>query len=179
MDLQNQNTFLYNLSSAIQNTLSAIESPGFINIQKELLSAVQQKPNLSQIDALINELSSIPLHPYDRLMWEHFEPDHKFKTIDDIEDPGEIPIKECLNVVSKKEQEIGKTIFHNLTCCPDQRVMSGFEFLSGDQVVCNFEKQKNYLEFFEMVRRISVDSITPQNSTTIINKLVSEYMKVI
>lgn len=174
-----QNTLLQNLSSAIQATLTALQTPEFLNTESNLISALQQRPDLTQIDIIINELSSIPLHPYERLLWEHFEPDHKFKTIDDIEDPGEIPVEECIKHISQKEQELGKTLLHNLTCCPDQRIISGFEMLSGDSVVCNFERQKNYLEFFEMVRNIPVENITQQNYQTIINKVVAEYIRVL
>jgi hypothetical protein len=179
MDFKNQDTLLCSLSSAIQSALTAVNSPELLNAQSKLLSALQFQPNLSEIDNLVNQLTSIPLHPYERLMWEHFEPDYKFKTINDVKDPEIIPVEECLKFITNKEQELNKTLFHNLTCCPEQRIMSGFESLSGDEVVCNHEKQKKYLEFFEMVRRIPINSITPQNSTTIINKLISEYMKVI
>ena len=177
MDLQT--TFIQNLSSAIQTTLTALQTPEFLNTQNNLLSALQQGPDLSQIDTIVNELTSIPLHPYDRLMWEHFEPEHNFKTIDDIEDPGQLPAEKCIEYITKKEQEISSTIFHNLTCCPEHQVTSGFEFLSGDQIVCNYEKQRNYLEFFEMVRRIPINNITSENCTTILNKLISEYIKVL
>lgn len=177
MDLQN--TLLQNLSSAIQATLTAIQTQEFINTESNLLSALQQTPDLSQINTIISGLTSIPLHPYDRLLWEHFEPDHKFKTIDDIEDPGEIPVEQCIKHITQKEQELGKTLLHNLTCCPDQRITSGFEMLSGDCVVCDIQRQRNYLEFFEMVRNIPVETITPENCESIINKVVAEYIRVV
>jgi hypothetical protein len=174
-----QNTLLLNLSSAIQATLTALQTPEFRNTESDLISALQQKPDLSQLDIIINELSSVPLHPYDRLLWEHFEPGYKFKTIDDIEDPGEIPVEESIKHITQKEQELGRTLLHNLTCCADEKITSGFEMLSGDKVVCNIQRQKNYLEFFEMVRNIPVENITQQNYQTIINKVVAEYIRVI
>lgn len=174
-----QNTLLQNLSSVVQATLTALQTPEFLNTESNLISALQQKPDLTQLDVIINELSSIPLHPYERLLWEHFEPDHKFKTIDDIEDPGEIPVEECIKHISQKEQELGKTLLHNLTCCSEQRITSGFEMLSGDCVVCDIQRQRNYLEFFEMVRNIPVETITPQNYQTILNKVVAEYIRVL
>lgn len=177
MDLQN--TFLNNLSAVLQSALTAVQTPEFTSLENNLISALQLKPDLTQLDAIINELSSIPLHPYEHLLWEHFEPDHKFKTIDDVEDPGDIPTEQCIKYITQKEQELGSTIFHNLTCCPEHRVTSGFEVLSGNKVLCDIQKQKNYLEFFEMIRQIPLNSITPENSNIIFNKIVGEYIKVI
>lgn len=176
--MESQNTLLHNLSCVIHNTLSALSTPEFLNTQNSLISALQQKPDLTQLDTVICELTSIPFHPYEHLLWEHFEPDHKFKTIDDIEDPGEIPVEQCLKHMSQKEQELGKTLIHNLTSSSEMCIRSGFEKLSGNYIVCDIERQKNYLEFFEMVRNIPVETITSQNCQTIINKIVAEYIRV-
>ena len=175
-------TFLQNLSSAIQTTLTAFQTPDFLNTAQRFLSSVSQLSSavqFSEIDNLLNSLSSIPLHPYQNLLWRHFDPNHNFKTIDDIPEPEKIPTKECLNYIAKKEQEINKTLFHNLTCAPEQQITSVFEALSGDCVVCDFEKQKNYLEFIEMVRQIPIDTITSENSNSLAKKIIAEYMKVI
>jgi hypothetical protein len=177
-----QDTLIQNLSSAIQATISNFQTPEFVNTATDLLTAAQQLsslPQLSDLDNLINSLSSVPLHPYQNLLWAHFEPGYKFKTIDEVPEPEKIPVKECIDYVTKKEQEINKTLFHNLTCAPDQQITSIFETLSGDQIVCNFEKQKKYLEFFEMVRQIPIDSITSENCNSLAKKIIAEYIKVI
>lgn len=175
-------TFLQNLSTAIQNTLTAFQTPDFLNTAQGFLSSVNQLSNSIQfpeINSLLSQLSSIPLHPYQNLLWQHFDPDYKFKTIDDIPEPEKIPTKECLDYITKKEQEINKTLFHNLTCAPEQQITSGFETLSGDCVVCDFAKQKNYLEFIEMVRQIPIDTITSENCNSLAKKIIAEYIKVI
>lgn len=177
-----QDTFIQNLSSAVQETLSNFQSPEFVNTATNLLTAAQQLsnlPQLSELDYLVNSLSSVPLHPYQNLLWGHFDPDHKFKTIDEIPEPEKIPTKECIDYITKKEQEINKTLFHNLTSSPDQQITSIYEQLSGGQIVCDFEKQKNYLEFFEMIRQIPIESITSENCNSIAKKIVAEYIKVI
>lgn len=175
-------TYIQNLSSALQATLSSFQSPEFLNTADNLLSAVQGLsgyPQLSDIDNLINQLSSIPLHPYQNLLWRHFEPDHEFKSIDDVPEPEEIPVNECIKFFDQKEKEISRTIFHNLTCTPEQQLHSPFEFLSGEQILCHIDKQKKYLEFFEMVRQIPIDSITTENYTVLAKKLIAEYVKVV
>lgn len=178
---QNQ-TYIQNLSSVLQNSLTAFQTPEFLNATGILQTAIQQLTSVTQLvelDSLVDSLSSIPLHPYQNLLWKHFEPGYKFKTIDDIPEPDAIPTTECLRYISKKEQEISKTIFHNLTCCPEHQLHSAFEFLSGEQIVCNIEKQKNYIEFIEMLRQIPLDSITLENSNVLTKKIVAEYMRVL
>lgn len=177
-----QTTLLNNLSAAIQATLNNLQSSEMQETTSEMFSALQQlsaNSPLQGIDGLICSLTSIPMHPYQNLIWKHFEPDYKFKTIDEVPEPEEIPLDECVNYLAQKEKELNKTMFHNLTCCPEHQLQSAFEYMSGDQVVCNVEKQKNYLEFFEMVRQIPLDSITTENSPILAKKLVSEFIKVL
>lgn len=177
-----QNTYLLNLSSAVQAAVNNFQAAELLSTTNELLSTVQQLssiPTFSELNDLINSLSSIPLHPYQNLLWKHFDPDHQFKTFDDIPEPEKIPTKECLDYINKKEQEINKTLFHNLTAAPEQQVTSIFDTLSGEQVICNIEKQKSYLEFIEMLKQIPLDSITSENSTSLTKKIIAEYIRVI
>jgi hypothetical protein len=169
------------LSSTLQATMTAFNNPTFRRTTQELLSnlSLTQAFTLSSIDQVTAALSSIPMHPYQRLLWEYFEPDHKFKTIDDVPEPDFIPVDETLKYIEQKTNSLNQTALHNLTCCPEQQIRTGFGFLSAGEVVYDLEKQKNYLEFFEMVRRIDPQTLTMENINTINKKIIAEYLKVI
>lgn len=173
------NTLTEQLSVALESALSAIDIAEFTNLQKELEAQINFTPILTAIESATNILSSIPVHPYEILLSEYFEPDHKFKTIDDIPDPGPLPLVECLNFIKEKNNHANKIMFHNLTACEEQKFSSVFCYLSNDQVMVNREKEKNYLEFYELLRSIPLDSINEENCDTIANKLIAEYVKVI
>jgi hypothetical protein len=197
MDQTQESLFQQNLSSIpqedmlLQQNLSAIllaavsaatHTPQLFDLNQTLLSALQQLSSIEQItqlDSFIDNLPSIPLHPYQKLIWQHFPSDYKFKTIDDVPEPESIPVQESLEFLTKKEKEISKTMFHNLTCCPEHFLRSGFEVLSGDEIVCDIDRQKNYLEFIEMIRQIPVESITEKNCSSLTKKILSEYFKVV
>lgn len=173
------NTLTVQLSVALESALSAIDLPKLQDLQKELEAQINFTPLLTAIDAVTNMLTSIPVNPYEALLLEHFEPDHKFKTIDDIPDPGPLPLIECLNYLKEKDTQVNKIMFHNLTACDDQKFTSVFCSLSNDEVILDRDKQRNYLEFFEMMRQIPLDSINEENCDIIANKLIAEYIKVI
>lgn len=178
-DIQLTETFTEQLSVALEGVLSAIDVPGLRDLQKELEAQINFTPILTAIESATNILSSIPVDPYEILLSEYFEPDHKFKTIDDIPDPGPLPLVECLNYIKEKNSHTNKIMFHNLTACDEQKFSSVFCYLSNDQVMINREKEKNYLEFYEMLRSVPLDSINEENCDTIANKLIAEYIKVI
>lgn len=172
---------MQSLSSSLQSAMTAFSSPSFQRTTQELLSNLSftQAFTLSSIEQVTAALSSIPTHPYQRMLFEYFEPDHKFKTIDEVPEPDVIPIEESMKYIELKAQQLNQTAMHNLTCCPQDQIRAGFGCLSGGEVVYDFEKQKNYLEFFEMVRRIDPRSLTLENINTISKKIIAEYLKVI
>lgn len=177
----NYTTALQALTSTIQGALSAFKDLSFQQSTQQILSSLQQtqEQTLSSIEEITNTLSDIPYHPYQRLIWNHFEPEHKFKTIDEVPNQDDLPVKQCLEVITKKSEGYKQTIFHNLTCCPEQQLDSCFATLSGEEVVYDIDRQKRYLEFYEMVRQIPLDSINETNAITIAKKIAAEYIKVI
>ena len=108
-------TFTTELSVALESALSALEqqAPQLRNLQKELEQQLSLTPILTAIQTATNILSSIPVDPYQNLLSEYFEPDHKFKTIEDIPDPGQLPLIECLNYLKEKDTQVQKIMFHN------------------------------------------------------------------
>lgn len=172
-------TLTEQLSVALESALSAIDIAEFTNLQKQLEQQINLTPVLTAIETATNILSSIPTHPYEALLLEHFEPDHKFKTIDEIPDPGPLPLVECLNYIRDKGDQVQKVMFHNLTACDEQKFTSAFCYLSNDEVMFNKDKERRYLEFYEMMRQIPLNSINESNCNTIANKIIAEYIKVI
>jgi|688.fasta_scaffold178810_3 hypothetical protein len=172
-------TLTEQLSVALEGVLSAVNLPELTNLQKQLEEQINFTPILTAIETATNILSSIPVHPYECLLSEYFEPDHKFKTIDDIPDPGPLPLIECLNYLKEKDTQMQKVMFHNLTASDEQKFTSAFCYLSNDQVMVNREKEKKYLEFYEMMRQIPLNSINESNCDNIANKIIAEYIKVV
>jgi len=175
------NAIVQSLSASLQSTITAFSDPSFLSTQNQLLSslAATQAFTLSSIDEVVNALSSIPLHPYQKLLHDYFGPDHTFKTINEVPEPETIPVEECVNYIQSKTKYLHTTALHNLTCEPQQQIRSAFGQLSGDAVVYDVEKQKNYLEFFEMVRQIDPKTLTPENVQGISKKIIGEYLRVI
>jgi len=175
------NTMMQSLSSSFQAAMTAFNTPTFRKTTQDLLSSISvtQAFTLSSIDQITETLSNIPTHPYQRLLFEYFEPDHKFKTIDDVPEPEAIPAEECVNYIQQKMKQVNEVALHNLTCAPNEQIHTGFGFISGGEVMYDFEKHKNYLEFFEMVRRIDPKSLTPENINSISKKIIAEYLNVI
>jgi len=174
-------TRIQTLSTQLQSALSGIDLQKIIQqqINNPLSGTNILNQSLSALDTIICELTSVPVHPYDVLLSEYFEDDHKFKTLDDVPDPGQdLPYEECLKFLRTKEEEFNKTTFHNLTCKPEQQLTSVYQAISCDKIICDKEREKNYLEFFEMVRRIPAASITPETCDIITRKIIGEYMRV-
>jgi len=169
------------LSTSLQAAASAFNTPSFKASTQELLSGLQltQLQTISALNAVTQELSSIPVHPYQRMVYNFFGPDYTFKTFDDVPEPDYIPTHECVKYINEKMKDLHKTSMHNLTCCPEQQIHMAFGFLSGDEVVYDFNKQKNYLEFFEMLRRVDPQQLLPGKVEILSKKIISEYLKVI
>jgi hypothetical protein len=182
---QNYDTYYTNLSSALQKVLSGFQTEEFLSTQQTLLSNIQSLTALQMVDDVVASLSSIPLHPYQRLMWKYFDPDHQFKTIDEVEDPGKLSVFQCIEYLEQRGRACESMMFHNLTSNPDEQLpamwcsLSANEALSANEIVYDIEKQKKYLEFFEMARRVPVNDITEQNAVEIGRKLIAEFIRVV
>jgi hypothetical protein len=176
-------TILMQLSSALQATLTAFETSNILETQNTILSSFAQ--NLSAFspqaiqDAITAATSGIPIHPYDRLKYEYLGPDYIPKTLEDVEDPGELPVMECVNYIKQKGQEVQSTLFHNLTCAKELQLDTVYSYVSGDEVVYNISKQRSILEFFEFAKTIKPSDITDENCNEIARKLMCEYIKAI
>jgi len=170
-----QNTFSQELSAAIEKVSKKINSLEGISS----LSALNNGLDLTELETLIDSLSTASVTPYQRILQEHFEPEHKFKTIDDIPEPEAVPTEQCANYIQAKNKQLQDTMFHNLTCCDEHKITTPYTTIENNIPVVDLEKQKKYLEFIEIVRNIPINSITPENCETITKKIVAQYINVI
>jgi hypothetical protein len=170
-------TFLETLSTIFTQSLSALSTPDWQDIKENLSSFTHAVTSLEH--TVENCLSSIPVHPYERLRYEYFGSDYKFKTLEDIEEPEKLPYEKCLEYVKQKNEEVIFTTFHNLTCSEENQIHTAFTCCSGDKVIPDHKRQGRYIEFLEMARNIPLNSITDENCQTIAKKLIAEYMRVV
>jgi hypothetical protein len=174
----NQNTLIDELSSTLYKGLSFLETPEFQEATQNFNTLVDRVTSLEQ--EVTSSLSAIyTVHPFDRMKEEYFGTDYKFKSIDDLEEPDHLDCEECAEYFKLKSKELASTSVHNLTCCEEEKITTAFSFMSGDHLVSDCTKQKNYIEFIEMARNIPIDSINEDNYVAIGKKLVSQLMKAI
>jgi len=172
------NTVTQMLSTQLAAALSSFTAPEFLQTKKELISSLNLNIDTSELDAVIAEMSSIPMHPYERLRFEYFPKDYKFKTIDDVKEPEKAPLMEIISIANQQSADLNQLMTHNLTCVPEHRIDRCFSFLSGDEVMYDIEKQTNYLEWFEMCRQIKPEDVTEQNSASIAKRIMAEFIRV-
>jgi hypothetical protein len=168
-------TVVNQLSSTFYKTLSFLETPEFQNIKGDLTSLTHLVTSLEQ--EVTGTLSAIPVHPYDQLKYQYFDVDYRFKSLDDLEEPEDLPRENCIEYIKNKNKELMSTTFHNLTCCDEEKCLTAFSFNSGGQVLPDHQKQKNYIEFLEIARNIPIDSINESNHLSIAKKLLGYYIK--
>ena len=170
-------TIVDQLSSLLTSTLTSLQTPEFLEFKSDLTSLTHTVTSLEQ--EMTAALSAVPLHPYERLKYDYFGADYVFKKFEDVEEVDDIPLDNCLEYIKNKNKELMCTAFHNLTCCDEEKVRTAFTQMSCGCVIPDHDKQRNYIEFTEMVRNIPINSITDFNYLPIAKKLISEYIKVI
>ena len=170
-------SFVETISSVFAQSLSAFTQPEWQNITEDLHSFTHLVTSLEY--TVENCLSSIPTHPYDRLKYQYFESGHKFKTLEDLEEPEKLPYEKCLEYVKQKNEEVLLTTFHNLTCCEEDQIHTAFTCCSGNKILPDFNRQGKYIEFLELTKNISLEDITNENCQSIAKKLIAEYMKIV
>lgn len=171
-------TLLNSLSSTLPDVLQ------LPTVTPELSAAIQnlldQFSNSPALTAL-NALSSLPLHPYDRLKYDLYGPEYKnikFKTIDDIPAPTNFAVEEMLQAVINKTQSIQKTLLENLDHKPELFTNTMLNTVSGDKIIPNIEKHKQHIEFVELIRQIPIDeSLSIEQIQEYSKKIISEFVK--
>lgn len=171
------NTYLQTLSTLFVQSLSTFSTPEWQNLKEDFATLTHTVTSLEQ--SIEASLSAIPIHPYERLKYEYFGPDHCFKCLDDIEEPEKIPFERCIEYIKQKSDEALSTTFHNLTCCEEDKIYTAFACCSGDKLMPDHNRQKKYIEFLEIARNIPIEEITEENYMSVAKKLISQYMQVL
>lgn len=144
-------TTLLELSSRLQDKLSLLSN-------FNLLSALQ-------------ELSAIPIHPYDRLKYDLFGKDYEFKTIKDLETPNDFcPHSYFCELTSISEKT------NQITLCALSSVSQTAPSLFETNTIVDQEHLKKNLEFVEVVKTITIEDIQTQ-PYELMQKLTSFYIK--
>ena len=143
-------------------------------------NVLDQLSNSTTLSAL-NSLSSIPLHPYDRLKYDLYGPEYKdvkFKTIDEIPSPSSFAPEEMLQAVTNKTQSIQRTLLENLNNEPNQFTNTVLNTVSGDKIIPNIDMHKKHIEFVELIRQIPVDvELTTEQILDYSKKIISSFVK--
>lgn len=130
----------------------------------------------------LDSLSGVPIHPYDRLVFEHFGPDYKFPTIDDIPMPDNFCIHTCickLTSINAQQKELHDTHYAQMDNIHDHpHIGNAFVTLSGDTFSVNTDQVKKYIEFHEIVKSVPVDKINTIESAVIAQKLLHQYTNI-
>ena len=130
----------------------------------------------------VDSLSSVPLHPYDRLVHEHFGPNPEFLTIDDIS----LPLNFCIHTtigkltsINARQKELHDTHYAEMENLHDHvHIGNTFATLSGDTFVVDNDQVKKYIEFHEIVKSIPVDRINSFEAPLIAQKLLHHYTNI-
>jgi len=147
------------------------------------------KLNITSAELLsaLNQLSGVPIHPYERLKYDYFGKDHVFPTIDDIEVPEAFCLQTCIGSLTGISQKHQDVLAEHSPYINDfeqhEHLGNAFASLSttvnGDPIfVVDNEKVKKYIEFHEIARSIPIDSVNSSNYVEIAQKLLTHYNKI-
>lgn len=141
------------------------------------LSAVMLDMTTALTSAL-EQLSSIPQHPYHATKEILFGKDYKFPTIEDVEVPEQITTEGMIAKLAQIEENYQTTLIDTIVNPEEYNIqtpsnhLSILAELSGDNTyVVTEDKYKNYIEFLELTQSIDINSVTPENSIEMIRKL--------
>jgi hypothetical protein len=134
------------------------------------------------MDVSVQSLSAAPIHPYDRLIHEHFGPDHKFPTIDDLPMPFDFSIHTTiskLTSINAKQKDVHDTHYAEMFNLYDHtHIGNAFASLSGNTFAVNTDQVKKYIEFHEVVRSIPAERINSIEAPIIAQKLLHHYTNI-
>ena len=141
------------------------------------LSAVMFDMTIA-LNSAINQLSSIPQHPYYATKEILFGKDHKFPILDDVDVPEQITTEGMIAKLVQIEENYQTTLIDTITNPDDYNIQAPSKHLSilaelsgDDTYVVTEDRYKNYIEFLELTQSIDINSVTPDNSVEMIRKL--------
>lgn len=155
----------------LNDELSMFETsvPELTSLVQNALNQLSNSPLLTALESL----SGIPVHPYDRLKYSLYGDDFKFKTLDDIPAPVNFVPLDNLQAVIEKSKQINEALLPLLNNSQGDDTTL-FDQLTGSALLDN-EKQKNHIEFVEMIRQMPTD-ISDDKLTDYAKKILEQYL---
>jgi len=208
-------TFAQELTQKVKSFTSSLKSNGLYNQIKQLPEVeinqpfgnslekskqqaqlcIQQVLSAAQIfnDDIQYSLTSVPAHPYDRLVYQYLGPNFVCPTIYELNIPQNYcpkeAVKEIINVkndlfdlqmthLAAMSAEVMDTNFYGIT---SQNLNNAFAVLSttcdGDQYIINDKKLSEHLSFVETLKSIPTDYIE-ENSMEVAQKLIARFIEI-
>ena len=147
----------------------------------------------SMTATLVTALTSAPLHPYEKLLYDYLGPNFICPSITDLTIPENFCPKQCLVELENVAQQVGAlqtnhfarlsaeamdTSFYGIT---SENLNNAFAVLSstakGEQYVIDADKLKQHLIFVETVKSIPVDYVL-KNPLEVAKKMLAEFTKI-
>lgn len=140
-------------------------------------------------------LTSVPVHPYERLIYEYLGPNYKPKDIKDYSIPDSFSPFGCikeLRIIAEANQQLQTTQMAVISAEASNPTFDGTfdgENLNNafaelvntpegkQQFVVNEARLKEYLEFMEMVKAIPIEYIV-KNPLEVAKKILSEFIRI-
>lgn len=144
---------------------------------QQLSATLQQRfddGTFATILSSLQELSSVPIHPYERLKYDLFGKDYTFKTIDDIETPTDFNLETCTCQLTSITQQTHDMSLSSLSAF-NTAVQTGT--LTGEQIpLLPPDTIRHNLEFVEIVKTLSLHDVQTK-PMEVAQKLTSYYIK--
>lgn len=178
------------MDSAFENSLKEesnnnIEQTPLINFVESDLSFVEltlaqilssSEDLCMQIDAM---LSSIPVHPYERLKSQYLDSNTEFLHLTSIELPesfclssAELAFEQTMEKYNEQfELQVSALTSENI-----DNLYNAFSVASGDQFVIDDKRVANHLQFVQMCNSIPIQLID-RDPVGVAQRIVSQYLK--
>lgn len=157
--------------------------------QKEELN-VKTQEIIDRLEKTKNEimhsLTSVPMHPYDRLKHEYLEDGYMPIDLDSVEVPEDFSPDttiQAITAITQQYDDITDCQIQMLSSCienkqpmNDPNIGNVFTVLSGDAFVIDRPKMKSHLEFIEFLRNIPIYKIE-QAPELVCKKILTQYLK--
>lgn len=163
-------------NSSLEPFISPTITCQLTSLMHNALTSIQCLPSLTALMAL----SAMPKHPYERVKYKLYGPNYKdvvFKTIDEISLPTNLQPQEMLGAVMNVGKKIQTALAHNLSCEPHLRCDTLLNTVSCDQIIPNVEKQKQQIEFIEIVKSMQLESASEEQLRNYALKIVGQFIK--
>lgn len=134
--------------------------------------------------SLNHSLTSLPLHPYERLKHQYLHcKGLSAQCIEDIEEPEDFNVYTASSALTSISERFNdetlnrlQTIALSADAVHQNHIASPFAALSGSEYILDEQRMSKHLMFLEMVRSIPLAAIE-KNPTQIAQKLLTQYIK--